>query len=168
MIRDPVGTGMHCALQCTTDGECGQRGHCSTVFGPQNGFCVWPPPPPPPPPTPPPDNSDDRAALEAIWHSSKEKPPWNVNVPWGMCTWQGIKCNAAQRVTYTRWGNCGPSTIPTELGKMEYLESISLYGVGGSIPDQLLQDFDHHNKLTELSFNSGEPCDHQLTGTIPP
>ena len=43
MVKDPIGTGMHCALSCKADAECGAHGTCSTAFGPANGICVYAP-----------------------------------------------------------------------------------------------------------------------------
>jgi len=43
MIRDLVGAGMHCALACKSDSDCGANGKCSTVYGPANGMCVYSP-----------------------------------------------------------------------------------------------------------------------------
>jgi len=43
LIKDPVGNGMHCALSCKDDSECGTNGKCSVTYGPGNGFCVYPP-----------------------------------------------------------------------------------------------------------------------------
>jgi len=40
MVKDPVGTGMHCALSCKSDSDCGAIGKCSTAYGPANGMCV--------------------------------------------------------------------------------------------------------------------------------
>jgi hypothetical protein len=49
MVKDLIGTGMHCALLCKADAECGSHGSCSTTFGPDNGICVYAPAPPAPP-----------------------------------------------------------------------------------------------------------------------
>ena len=43
MVKDLIGMGMHCALSCKADSECGENGKCSTAYGPANGVCVYPP-----------------------------------------------------------------------------------------------------------------------------
>ena len=34
MIKDPIGSGMHCALSCKADTDCGEAAHCDTTYGP--------------------------------------------------------------------------------------------------------------------------------------
>jgi len=43
LIKDPIGSDMHCALSCKDDSECGANGKCSVAYGPSKGFCVYPP-----------------------------------------------------------------------------------------------------------------------------
>jgi hypothetical protein len=43
MVKDPIGSGYHCALSCKADADCGAHGTCSTAFGPANGVCVYAP-----------------------------------------------------------------------------------------------------------------------------
>ena len=43
MVKDPVGQGMHCALSCKADADCGANGVCSQSYGPANGMCIYPP-----------------------------------------------------------------------------------------------------------------------------
>jgi hypothetical protein len=50
-IHDPVGGGMHCGLNCSTDAECGPQKKCINYYG--ASICICPQPPIPSVPTPP-------------------------------------------------------------------------------------------------------------------
>ena len=40
MVRDPIGSGYHCALACSADAECATGAACNTVYG-TPGFCAY-------------------------------------------------------------------------------------------------------------------------------
>ena len=99
-----------------------------------------------------------------VW--SSEKNGWSSKSLVPVCEWEGITCKvgmsgALAKVTTIRLPDVGLSgTLPTELGKLTFLEELNLKGnlIQGSIPSDLAA-------LPKLSLLDLSDC--LLTGTLP-
>ena len=110
------------------------------------------------------DVSSDREALIALYESTRGQR-WNNNQNWltskPLAEWYGIQTNAAGRVTGIDLHENGlRGTLPRELGRLEFLETLNLSSnaVRETIPSSL-------GGLTRLEYL--DLAGNNLTGSIP-